>query len=315
MNRFFNIIIIFFLTINFSFSNVLNKKDYNLLGDSLTVIINSENEEKDIFKQIKRKLRYIEAILDPETNSFLKKFNDLEKNSEISAPDLFVDAFKIMKDYNDITKNAFDPTTFSILSNASTIDKVKPLLDSKLFQKCMNIRNIDVKITNVFSKKYSCIKLSFDSVIDGIIVQNMKFLLESKNYTSFYIRFGNTVYSRNFINENNNFDKRTLDAIDRAGIKIKTLPVFSFLVNDNDKIKTYNLNYRNKRISLNNDFFVIVASDSPVNNSILANTLNLVDYSIFAKNLYRNEIPILIVYKDDGKYIYKYSKPFEIFFD
>ena len=49
--------------------------------------------------------------------------------------------------------------------------------------------------------------------------------------------------------------------------------------------------------------------------SILANTLNLVDYSIFAKNLYRNEIPILIVYKDDGKYIYKYSKPFEIFFD
>ena len=220
-----------------------------------------------------------------------------------------------MKDYNDITKNAFDPTTFSILSNASTIDKVKPLLDSKLFQKCMNIRNIDVKITNVFSKKYSCIKLSFDSIIDGIIVQNMKFLLESKNYTSFYIRFGNTVYSRNFINENNNFDKRTLDAIDRVGIKIKTLPVFSFLVNDNDKIKTYNLNYRNKRISLNNDFFVIVASDSPVNNSILANTLNLVDYSIFAKNLYRNEIPILIVYKDDGKYIYKYSKPFENFFD
>ena len=105
MNRFFNIIIIFFLTINFSFSNVLNKKDYNLLGDSLTVIINSENEEKDIFKQIKRKLRYIEAILDPETNSFLKKFNDLEKNSEISAPDLFVDAFKIMKDCNDILYN------------------------------------------------------------------------------------------------------------------------------------------------------------------------------------------------------------------
>ena len=115
--------------------------------------------------------------------------------------------------------------------------------------------------------------------------------------------------------KHNNFDKRTVDAIDRVGIKIKTLPVFSFLVNNNDKIKTYNLNNRNKRIFLNNDFFVIVASDSPVNNSILANTLNLVDYSIFAKNLYRNEIPILIVYKDDGKYIYKYSKPFEIFFD
>ena len=315
MFRFFIIIIFFSLTINTSFSTVLNKKDYNLLGGSLTVVISSENEEKEIFKKIKSKLRYIEAILDSETNSFLKKFNELEKNSEISAPDLFVDAFKIMNDFSDISKKAFDPTTFSLLSNASTIEKVRPMLNSKLFEKCMNIKNIDIKITNVFSKKYSCIKLSFDSVIDGIVVQNIKFLLESNNYNSFHIRFGNTDYSRNFPDKQNNFNSRTLKAIGKVGIKIKPLSSYSFLVNDNDRLRTYNINLKNKTISLNNDFFVIVASNSPVNNSILANTLNLVDYTSFADNLYRNEIPILIIYKDDGEYIYKYSKPFEVFFD
>jgi len=315
MFRFYIIIILFSLTINSSFSTTLNKKDYNLLGGSLTVIIDSEDDQKETFKKIKKKLRYIEAILDPETSSFLRKFNELEKNSEISAPDLFVDAFNLMKDYNEITKNAFDPTTFSLLYTVSTIEKVRPMLNSKLFEKCMNLSNIDVKITNVFSKKYSCIRLSFDSLLDGILVQNIKFLLESKNYNSYYIKFGNTVYSRNFDSITNTFDKKTSDAIERVGISIRKLDSYSYLVNSNDKIRTYNINLKKNQISLNNDFFVIVASDSPVNNSILSNTLNLVDYTIFSKNLYQNDIPILIIYKDNGNYIFKHSKAFEAYFD
>ncbi|MBT3795609.1 hypothetical protein HOB96_00515 [bacterium] len=315
MFRFYIIIILFSLTINCSFSNTLNKKDYNLLGGSLTVIIDSENDEKQIFKKIKKKLRYIEAILDPEISSFLKKFNELEKNSEISAPDLFVDAFSLMKDYNEITKKAYDPTTFSLLYSVSTIDKVRPMLNSKLFEKCMNISNIDVKITNVFSKRYSCIRLSFDSLIDGIIVQNIKFLLESKNYNSYFIKFGNTVYSRNFHKSSNLFDKKTTNAIKQVGITIRKLDSYSYLVNSNDKIRTYNINLKTNQISLNNDFFVIVASDSPVNNSILSNTLNLVDYTIFSENLYEMGIPILIIFKDNGNYIFKHSKSFEDFLE
>ncbi|MBT3475858.1 hypothetical protein HN460_02825 [bacterium] len=315
MFRFYIIIILFSLTINSSFSTALNKKDYNLLGGSLTVIIDSENDEKQIFKKIKKKLRYIEAILDPEISSFLKKFNELEKNSEISAPDLFVDAFSLMKDYNEITKKAYDPTTFSLLYSVSTIDKVRPMLNSKLFEKCMNISNIDVKITNVFSKRYSCIRLSFDSLIDGIIVQNIKFLLESKNYNSYFIKFGNTVYSRNFHKSSNLFDKKTTNAIKQVGITIRKLDSYSYLVNSNDKIRTYNINLKTNQISLNNDFFVIVASDSPVNNSILSNTLNLVDYTIFSENLYEMGIPILIIFKDNGNYIFKHSKSFEDFLE
>lgn len=311
MFRFLIIIIFFSLTINCSFSQSSIKRDYSLLGGTLTVNIKSDIDQDEINKKIKKKLRYIEAILDPEITSFLKKFNELEKNSEISAPDLFVDAFNIMKDYNEITKKAFDPTTFSLLYNVSSIEKVKSMIESRLFEKCMNISNIDVKITNVFSKKYSCIKLSFDSVIDGIIVQNIKFLLESSNYESYYIRFGNTIYSRNYAEIGNLFDIKTSDALERMGLDIKKLNSYSFLINSNEKVKTYNINLRDKKISLNNDFFVIVASNSPVNNSILANTLNLVDYSKFGKNIHNSEIPILIVYKDDGKYIYRTSKSFE----
>ena len=311
MFRFLIIIIFFSLTINTSFSETLIKRDYSLLGGTLTVNIKSELTEDEINKRIKKKLRYIEAILDPEISSFLKKFNELEKNSEISAPDLFVDAFNIMKDYNEITKKAFDPTTFSLLYNVSSIEKVKSMLDSKLFEKCMNISNIDVKITNVFSKRYSCIKLSFDSVIDGIIVQNIKFLLESSNHKSYYIRFGNTIFSRNHNDFENLFDIKTSNALEQIGLKINKLNSYSFLINSNQRVKTYNINLKKGIISLNNDFFVIVASNSPVNNSILANTLNLVDYSKFAKNIYNNAVPILIVYKDDGEYIYKMSKPFE----
>ena len=245
----------------------------------------------------------------------MKKFNELEKNSEISAPDLFVDAFSLMKDYNEITKKAYDPTTFSLLYSVSTIDKVRPMLNSKLFEKCMNISNIDVKITNVFSKRYSCIRLSFDSLIDGIIVQNIKFLLESKNYNSYFIKFGNTVYSRNFHKSSNLFDKKTTNAIKQVGITIRKLDSYSYLVNSNDKIRTYNINLKTNQISLNNDFFVIVASDSPVNNSILSNTLNLVDYTIFSENLYEMGIPILIIFKDNGNYIFKHSKSFEDFLE
>ena len=234
MFRFLLIIIFFSLTINSSFSSSLIKRDYSLLGESLTVIIKSDSEEDEINKKIKKKLRYIEAILDPEISSFLRKFNELEKNSEISAPDLFVDAFNLMKDYNEITKQAFDPTTFSLLYNVSSIDKVKAMLDSRLFEKCMNISNIDIKITNVFSKQYSCIKLSFDSIIDGIIVQNIKFLLESNNYKSYYINFGRTFFSRNFNNVDNKFDIKTSNALTVLNLKLKNINSYSYLVNDNE---------------------------------------------------------------------------------
>jgi|GEM_PF-6018795 len=315
MFRFIFIIIIFFSHVAVSSADIV-KKDYNLLNNKLTVVIDSGNPPDEVFKKIAKTLNYIESILDPSnSDSFVNKFNNLEKNSEILAPDLFVDAFRIMLDYNKITKKSFDPTTFSLLSTVSSLEGVSSRLKSDLFIKCMDINNIEVKITNVFSKKYACTKVSFDSIIDGIVVQNIKHSLEILQINSYSIKFGNTFYSRNFNKLSNEFDLETKGALDAARVRLKVLDSYSFLVNSNNKIKTYNINLKKNQISLNNDFFVIVASNSPVNNSILANSLNLVDYSIFAEDLYSKKIPLIIVYKDSGKYIVRYSKSFEPFFD
>ena len=53
-----------------------------------------------------------------------------------------------MRNYNKITQNSFNPTTFSILTNnSSDLKKIKFYLDTGLYDKCLNISNI----TNLIS--------------------------------------------------------------------------------------------------------------------------------------------------------------------
>ena len=55
---------------------------------------------------------------------------------------------------NKITKGKFDPTTFSVLSISTKLEKVNFLLNSDLYNKCISLKNIEVKISNVFSKTH-----------------------------------------------------------------------------------------------------------------------------------------------------------------
>ena len=316
-------IFIFNIT-SYAFSKENNKKDYNLLNNKLTIFINSKKYDKKIFKEIEKKLNYIQIVLDPyKSNSFISKFNKLERNTEISAPDLFVDAFRLVINYNKITKGNFDPTTFSVLSRTSKVSKVKHLLNTHLYDNCISISNIHVKISNVFSKKNSCTKISFDSIIDGIVVDNIRFLLEKQKVSSFYIIFGNTFYSKNITNNPSLFDKEISDLIKNNGIDLNSINSYAFLNNfKKNRLKTFNINGNRKDFTYQDNMFVIVATNSPYNNSILANIFNLNekinadDYSrsVYEDDIKNKEFPIFIIYKNDLEYKTFYSNKFEKYF-
>ena len=102
----FRLLLIFIFTFsvsNYSISEENNRKDYNLLDSKLIIFINSKKYDKKIFTQIKKRLNQIQIVLDPyKSDSFVSKFNQLEKNTEISAPDLFVDGFRMLINFNKI---------------------------------------------------------------------------------------------------------------------------------------------------------------------------------------------------------------------
>ncbi|RZP12654.1 MAG: hypothetical protein EVA31_03620 [Candidatus Dadabacteria bacterium] len=318
MFRLFLTLTIFLNFSLFSFSNEDYSKDYNLLGNKLKIIIKTTNLDKKVFKRIKKTLKNIELIIDPyNSSSFLYRFNALEKNTDISAPDLFVDTFNLMRNYNKITQNSFNPTTFSILTNnSSDLKKIKFYLDTGLYDKCLNISNITTKIRNVFSKKLSCTKISFDSAIHGIIVENIKYILERENLESFYISFGNTVYYKNFESNMPSYNPRIQEILDINQISLKKFSSYSYLDITDKKVRTFNINSASRKLVVKDDIVIIVSSNSPVNNSILSNTLNLLDFDTIKKLKFINsEIPILIIYKEKDFYIRRYSKSFQQYFN
>ncbi len=314
MFRLFLILILFLNITNYSFSKGKNKEDYNLLDNKLTIFINSEEYDKKTFKQIEKILNHIQTVLDPyKSNSFVSKFNKLERNTQMSVPDVFVDSFRMLSDYHKITKGRFDPTTFSILANTSKASRVKYLLNSNLYDQCISLASITIKISNVFSKKYSCTKISFDAVIDGIVVENVRYFLEKQNIPSFYISFGNTYYSKNYGSDSPIFSRTINEVLRDNKINLNNIASYSFLDNfSRDKIKTFHINANKKDLVYENNIFVIVASNSPHNNSILANTFNLLDIQKMDPNDYLEyEIPILIIYEDQLGYKTFLSKNFE----
>ena len=76
--------------------NIIDRKLKIHTLDSLTV------EQK---RAIKSKIDQIsDALNEYDSSSFISRFNDLEKNSDVSVPDIFVDAYKVLNDFNKITK-------------------------------------------------------------------------------------------------------------------------------------------------------------------------------------------------------------------
>lgn len=318
MFRLFLILILSLNITNYSFSNEKNKEDYNLLNNKLTIFINSKEYDKKTFKQVEKILDHIQIVLDPyKSNSFVSKFNKLERNTQISAPDLFVDSFRMLSDYHKITKGGFDPTIFSILANTSKTSRVKYLLNSGLYDKCISLASITIKISNVFSKRHSCTKISFDAVIDGIVVENVRYFLEKQNISSFYISFGNTYYSKNYSSNPTSFNRTVKDVLEDNKINLNDIASYSFLDNfSRDKLKTFHINANKKDLVYENNIFVIVASNSPHNNSILANTFNLLDIEKMDPDDYiQSETPIFIIYEDQLGYRTFLSKNFEEYLD
>ena len=319
----FRLILILFFLLNFansSFSSDANKRDYNLLNNKLTIYINTKDSAKEIFKVIENRLNTIQMVLDTyKSDSFVSRFNNMEKFSEISLPDLFVDSFKILSNYNKITKGKFDPTTFSVLSISTKLEKVNFLLNSDLYNKCISLKNIEVKISNVFSKTQTCTKISFDSIIEGVVTEDIRYFLEKNNISSYFISFGSTFHKKNLDKISikgkgeGYLDDSNVKLLIAAGVDIKKINSFSFLDNfKKSKIKTYNIDSKKNMVSFQEKMFVMVASESPTNNNIMANIFNLSDFKNKKfDNLYEAEIPILIIYEDRKLLKVLFSKNFQ----
>ena len=320
MFRLFLILIFLLNFANFSFSTDYNKRDYNLLNNKLTIYIKNNELNKQIFKQIQKRLAIIQSVLDTsKSDSFVSRFNRMEKYSEISLPDLFVDSFKILVNFKEISKGKFDPTTFSVIASSTKLEKVNFLLNSDLYDKCISLDNVEKKISNVFFKTQSCTKISFDSIIEGIVVEDIKYFLEKNNVTSYMINFGTTFHRRDFDDSKNNqsgksfLSESTIKKLSAVGVNINSIDSFSYLNNfKKNKIKTYYIDAKKNIVSFQNNIFVIIASDSPANNNILANVYNLSDFKNKKyDNVHNLEIPILIIYEDRKLTKVIFSKKFE----
>ena len=288
-------------------------KEYTLIDKKLIIFTNDEisSELDDL---IERRLDAILSVIDVnDSDSFVSRFNNLERNSQVSAPDYFVDAFLILKNYNKISKGSFDPTIFSILSKSSKPKKINKLLNSSSLRKCVSLNNIQVKASNIFFKSQECTKLSFDSVISGVVVENLKSILVNNNIPNFSIIYNGTI---------SNFNQ-TLDIKNYYDLKEKIYKIINFedilnysiYIFDNE-IKTYNINQKNNQIINDESVFILVASDSIVNNDILSKTLNLSDLNKLNNSEYINvNIPVFISYKVGTFTYYKYSKSFQKYLD
>jgi len=288
-------------------------KEYTLIDKKLIIFTNDEisSELDDL---IEKKLDAIFSVIDVnDSDSFVSRFNNLERNSQVSAPDYFVDAFLILKNYNKISKGSFDPTIFSILSKTSKPKKINKLLNSSTVRNCVSLNNIQVKASNIFFKSQECTKLSFDSVISGIVVENLKSILVKNNIPNFSIIYNGTISNFNqTLDIKNYFDlKEKIYEI----INFEDIPNYSIYIFDNE-IKTYNINQKINQIIDDESVFILVASDSIVNNDILSKTLNLSDLNKLNNSEYINvNIPVFISYKVGTFTYYKYSRSFQKYLD
>lgn len=288
-------------------------KEYTLIDKKLIIFTNDEISS-DLDDLIEKKLDAIFSVIDVnDSDSFISRFNNLERNSQVSAPDYFVDAFLILKNYNKISKGSFDPTIFSILSKSSKPKKIKKLLISSAIRQCVSLNNIQVKASNIFFKAQECTKLSFDSVISGIVVENLKSILVNNNISNFSIIYNGTIANFNqTLDIKNYFD---LNEKIYEIINFEDIPNYSIYIFDNE-IKTYNINQKNNQIIDNESIFILVASDSIVNNDILSKTLNLSDFNKLNNSEYINvNIPVFISYKVGTFTYYKHSRSFQKYLD
>ena len=94
-------------------------------------------------------------------------------------------------------------------------------------------------------------------------------------------------------------------------INFENIPTYSIYTFDNE-IKTYHINQKNNQIVDDNSIFILVASDSIVNNDILSKTLNLSDFTKLNNSEYINvNIPVFISFKVGTFTYYKHSRSFE----
>ncbi len=286
-------------------------KVYNLIDKKL-VIHTNEPLSSDQKASIKRKLDKITETLDPyDSDSFVSRFNDLEKNSDVSAPDIFVDAYKVMGDFNKITKGRFNPTSFTLLSKSTKLKKLNYYLKSGVHARCTSMKNIKIKINNVFSKSQECTRISFDSIIEGITVDNIRNYLLEQGVGAFAIVFGSVVTKFNYELENSEFIKIP-DYLYKK-IDFSLINSYSIYLID-DKIGTYNINMKQNELALRDDLVIIVATDSNSNNNILANTLNLIDIDKLSNtSKLTQKFPLFISFEDENMVNFKYSEKFADF--
>lgn len=304
--RFLILIVFFFVLYTNSYGIT---KEYNLIDKKLIIFTNDEISN-DLDDLIEKKFDAILSVIDVnESDSFVSRFNELERNSQVSAPDYFVDAFLILKNYNKISKGSFDPTIFSIISKSKKVKKITKLLNTSSTRRCISMNNIKVKASNIFFKAQECTKLSFDSVISGIVVENLKSLLVNNNISNFSIIYNGTISNFNqTLDIKNYFD---LQGKIYEIINFENIPTYSIYTFDNE-IKTYHINQKNNQIVDDNSIFILVASDSIVNNDILSKTLNLSDFTKLNNSEYINvNIPVFISFKVGTFTYYKHSRSFE----
>ena len=154
---------------------------------------------------------------------------------------------------------------FSIISKSKKVKKITKLLNTSSTRRCISMNNIKVKASNIFFKVQECTKLSFDSVISGIVVENLKSLLVNNNISNFSIIYNGTISNFNqTLDIKNYFD---LQGKIYEIINFENIPTYSIYTFDNE-IKTYHINQKNNQIVDDNSIFILVASDSIVNNDI-----------------------------------------------
>ena len=91
--RFLILIVFFFVLYTNSYGIT---KEYNLIDKKLIIFTNDEISN-DLDDLIEKKFDAILSVIDVnESDSFVSRFNELERNSQVSAPDYFVDAFLIL---------------------------------------------------------------------------------------------------------------------------------------------------------------------------------------------------------------------------
>ena len=154
-------------------------------------------------------------------------------------------------------------------------------------------------------------ELVFDSIIEGITVDNIRNYLLEQGVGAFAIVFGSVVTKFNYELENSEFIKIP-DYLYKK-IDFSLINSYSIYLID-DKIRTYNINMKQNELALRDDLVIIVATDSNSNNNILANTLNLIDIDKLSNtSKLTQKFPLFISFEDENMVNFKYSEKFADF--